>query len=86
MSWLRRIWMGNRTIHEVERFSNLDLILRGFNGALNKLSDSIGGGLRALALAISTPQDNSEEVKAQLAKLDASIDELQATVEANQPK
>ena len=70
-----------KTIHEVEYKSNLDLILRGFNGAVNKLADAIGGGLHAIALALSTPQDNSEEVKTLTAKLKQSSDELQAAID-----
>ena len=49
--------------------SNLDLILRGTNGAVNKLADAIGGGLRAIALALSTPQDNSAQVQEEINKI-----------------
>lgn len=63
----------NRTAHEVEKGSNLDLLLRGTIGAVNKLADSIGGGLRAVALALSTPQDNSTEVQKKLDELEASL-------------
>lgn len=64
----------------VPRGSNLDLILRGFNGAVNKLADSIGGGLQAIALAQSTPQDNSQEVKEQIARLKSSRTELDTAI------
>lgn len=56
--------------------SNLDLILRGTNGAVNKLADAIGGGLRAIALALSTPQDNSAAVQA---AIDQYVKELNAS-------
>lgn len=79
----------NRTAHEVEKGSNLDLLLRGTIGAVNKLADSIGGGLRAVALALSTPQDNSAEVQKQIDKftqeIKSSTDALDGVVKANQP-
>jgi hypothetical protein len=52
-----------RIVHDVAFGSNLDLILRGMNGAANKMADAVGGGLRAIALALSTPHDNSAEVQ-----------------------
>lgn len=79
-----------KTIHEVTPKSNLDLILRGTNGAVNKLADAIGGGLHAIALALSTPQDNSEAVQKQIdqatAQMKSSTDALDAAVQQNQPK
>ena len=78
------------TALSVPRGSNLDLILRGMNGAVNKLADSIGGGLHAIALALSTPQDNSGEVQKQIDKFTSQLktgtDELDAAVKATQPK
>ena len=62
-----------KTVHDVERGSNLDLILRGFNGAFNRFTDVLGGGLRAIALALSTPQDNSAQVQAEIDKLVAQL-------------
>lgn len=62
-----------RTVHVVERNSNLDLILRGFNGAINKFADAVGGGLQAIALALSTPHDNSAEVQKKIDELTASL-------------
>jgi len=70
-----------RTIHEVARGSNLDLILRGFNGAINRFADVLGAGLQTIALALSTPQDNSAEVKELTAKLKQSTDELQSAID-----
>lgn len=58
-----------RTVHDVTFGSNLDLILRGAIGAVNRFSDSLGGGLRAIALALSTPQDNSAQVQEEINKL-----------------
>ena len=63
-----------RTVHDVERGSNLDLILRGTNGAVNKLADAI----RAIAIAIaasSTPADDPA-IRAATASLKESIDAL----------
>ena len=89
MAWLRT----ERLIHDVEKGSNLDLLLRGANGIGNRLVDSllgIGAGLQAIALALSTPQDNSTEVQAQIDKateqLKLSTNALDAAVKANQPK
>lgn len=45
-----------------------DLIL-----AINKLATSVGGGLRAIALALSTPQDNSAQVQAEIDKITAEL-------------
>jgi hypothetical protein len=88
MAWLRT----ERVIHDVEKGSNLDLLVRGFHGISNRLVDAlngIGAGLQAIALALSTPQDNSREVQAQIDKateqLKTSTDALDAAVKANQP-
>jgi hypothetical protein len=75
-------WIYRKTIHEVERGSNLDLILRAANGVGNRFVDA----LLAIATALSTPKDNSEEIKALTEKLKASSDVLDAAVKANQPK
>lgn len=72
-------------IHEVPRGSNLDLLIRGFHGIGNRLVDA----LHAIALALSTPTDNSAEVQKQIDKytqeLKSSTDALDAAVKANQP-
>jgi hypothetical protein len=73
--------LDRRTYHEVAHGSNLDLILRGFNGAINRFADVLGAGLQAIALALSTPQDNSAEVKELAAKLKQSSDELQSAID-----
>jgi hypothetical protein len=80
-----------RTVHDVTFGSNLDLILRGTNGAVNKLADAIGGGLRAVALALSTPQDNSAAVQAEIDKIAAGLNatataEEEALKQIKQPK
>jgi hypothetical protein len=59
MAWLRT----ERVIHDVEKGSNLDLLVRGFHGIANRLVDAVDGGLQAIALALSTPNDNSTEVQ-----------------------
>lgn len=77
-------------LHDVGQGSNLDLILRGFNGAVNRFADQVGGGLRAIALALSTPQDNSTQVQAELdkvqQKLKAQTDALESAVKTQQLK
>jgi hypothetical protein len=71
--------------HDVAFKSNLDLLLRGTNGAINKLADAIGGGLQAVALALSTPHDNSAEVQKQIdqvqAKMKTATDQLQSAID-----
>lgn len=70
-----------RTVHEIAKGSNLDLLLRGFHGIGNRLVDELGDGLHAIALALSTKEDNSAQilelankVKAVREKLKQSID------------
>ena len=73
------------TVHDVQRGSNLDLILRGFNGAFNRAASIIGSGLQAIALALSTPHDNTADVQAHIdqatAKLKQQADATQAAVD-----
>lgn len=68
-------------VHEVERNGNLFFLCNGFNGALNKLAEQLGGGLQAIALALSTPKDNSAEIKALTDKLKQSEDVLQSAID-----
>lgn len=67
--------------HDVARQGNLDLILRGTNGAINKLADAIGGGLHAIALALSTKEDNSAEIRALAEKVKAVREKLQTSID-----
>lgn len=69
------------TVHNVERSSNLDLILRGFNGAINRMAD----GLLAIALALATPNDNSQEVRELTETIRAQNTALQSAID-NAPK
>ena len=79
-------WPTKKTVHEVERGSNLDLLLRGANGIGNRLVDA----LLAIATALSTPQDNSAEVQAHIdqisGKLKQQTDALNATVDHAEEK
>lgn len=70
-----------RHFHEIEKGSNFDLIIRGTNGAVNKLAEAIGGGLKAIALALSTPQDNSTQVQAAIDKMTAELNAGTAQVQ-----
>lgn len=65
-------------------------------GAVNRASDAhvrvveaqtkdIGKWLSVIALAVSTPTDNSAEVKKQMAILEQATAELETAVKANQP-
>lgn len=75
----------SKVIHEVEKGGNLYFLLNGFNGALNRLASEMGGGLRAIALALSTPQDNSAQVQGEIdkyvAQLNASTDNVEDAIE-----
>jgi hypothetical protein len=77
---------STRLVLEVPLNGNLDKVLRSFVVAIS----TIGTGLQAIALALSTPQDNSTEVQRKLdeatAQLRVSTNALDATVRANQPK
>lgn len=72
-----------RLIIELPLGSNLDKALRLF-------IFTFGSGLQAIALALSTPHDNSAEVQKQIdkytAELKSSTDALDSAVKANQPK
>lgn len=61
-----------------EQFDELILTIK-------KFSRNLGKWLGAIALAASTPEDNSAEVKALTEKLKADNDALQAAIDANQP-
>lgn len=50
---------SSRLVLEVPQTSNLDEVLRLFAGAI----ESIGAGLQAIGLALSTPHDNSQQVQ-----------------------
>lgn len=61
--------------------SNLFFLLNALNGALNKFAEEIGDGLHAVALALSTKEDNSAQilelansVKSVREKLKTSVD------------
>ena len=75
-----------RIIHEVYKGSNLDLVLRGLITSTNRFSDAVENGLVAIAVALSTPHDNSEAVFEQVEKLRAAKKSLKSSTDANQPK
>lgn len=66
-----------RITHEIDRGSNLDLLLRGFNGIGNRLVDA----LLAIAQAISTTEDNSAEIKQITDKVRASREALEKAID-----
>jgi len=73
MGWIKT----DRIVHDVDKGSNLDLILRGTNGAINRLADA----LKAIALALSTPQDNSVKVEELIKQLRADDAALQTAID-----
>jgi hypothetical protein len=58
----------NRLIIELPKGGNLDAVLRLF-------ITTLGGGLQAIALALSTPQDNSAEVQRKIDQYSERIGE-----------
>lgn len=70
---------GNRLIVELPRNGNLDQVLRLF-------IDTVGDGLHAIALALSTKEDNSAEIRALAEKVKAVRQKLQTSVDNQQPK
>lgn len=80
MAWLRT----ERVFHEVEKGGNLDLLVRGFHGIANRGVDAlagIGAGLQAVALALSTPQDNSAEVQKVIDRIRTVREELKSAID-----
>ena len=71
-------------IHEVTPRSNLDLILRGAIRAFNRFTDTLGHGFEILALALSTGEDNSEEIREQAKQIRASREALQQAIDRQQ--
>jgi hypothetical protein len=82
MAWLRT----ERVVHDVDKGSNLDLLVRGFHGIGNRLVDAIGGGLQAIALALSTPQDNSQQVQEVIDRIHNVRNNLQSAIDQSKEK
>jgi len=57
----------------VRKESHLAFLLNAFIGAYNRRTDALAGGLKAIALALSTPQDNSAQVQAEINNLAAQL-------------
>jgi len=70
-----------RIEHDIDRKGTLYFLLSAFLGAYNKRSDSISGGLKAIALALSTPNDNSAQVQAEIDKYVAQLNTGTAEVQ-----
>jgi len=77
MGWLRT----ERVVHDVEKGSNLDLLVRGFHGIGNRLVDAV----LALAVALSTKEDNSKEIKEFAERIKTQVSALDAAAK-QQPK
>ena len=79
-----------KTVHEVDSRGTLYYLINAFIGAYNRRTDALSGGLHAIALALSTPQDNSGDVQAHInqatAKLKQQTDALATAVEAQKGK
>jgi hypothetical protein len=78
--------------HKAKKLSGNNLLAHHLNGirlAIREHSENTGKWLAAVALAASTPNDNSAEVQKQIDQftetLKSSTDALDAAVKANQP-
>lgn len=67
--------------HEVDRRGNLFFLIHSMIGAYNRRTDAIARGMNAIALALSTPEDNSAEVKELTARTKAVADVLEDAAE-----
>lgn len=71
--------------HEVDRRGNIFFLVNSTIGAYNRRTDAIARGLSAVALALSTPQDNSAQVQAQVdeitKQLNASSDKVEDAIQ-----
>ena len=72
-----------KTVYEIEKGGNLYFLLNAFIGAVNRFADQVGGGLQAVALALSTSEDNSAEIKSLTERLAAQREALDAAVKGN---
>lgn len=73
-----------RYVHEISKDGALFFLLNGFNGAFNKLAEEIGDGLHAVALALSTKEDNSVQILELANRVKAMREKLKASVDATQ--
>ena len=60
----------------------LTVVTPGFNAALNNLAEQIGDGLQAIAVALSTPHENSAQVLEMAAKVKAVREKLKTSVDS----
>lgn len=70
--------------------NELGMRLTALNESINNASENLGKWLSAIALATSTPDDNSAEVQKQIDKHAAEIriqrEKLQSSIDRNQPE
>jgi len=80
----------DRVFIEIDKSGPLYGLLTAGVNTVNNFATQIGSGLQAIALALSTPQDNSTEVQAQIDKtrqlLKSQVDALESAVKTQQPK
>lgn len=71
-------------------FADIRQSVTDLNNTISDASNNLAKWLAAIALAASTPEDNSAEVQKQIdaatAQLKSSTDALDSVVKANQPK
>ena len=73
--------MDLQRIHEVRKQGNLYFLINAVIGAYNRRTDALSGGMQAIALALSTPQDNSTAVQAEIDRLTAELKASRLNVE-----
>lgn len=71
-------------------FADLRQSITDLNNTIFEASNNIGKWLAAIALATSTPEDNSAQVQEQInkhaAEINAVREKLQSSIDRNQPK
>lgn len=68
-----------------KQFKELIAAIKENGKATDRLSENMGKWLSVMAVAVSTPEDNSEEIKRLTAELKQSTDALESAVNDNNP-
>lgn len=74
--------MDETRFQEIKKTGSLYFLINAFIGAYNRRTDVVGAGLQAIALALSTPQDNSSQVQAHIDKLTQQLKQQADAVQA----
>lgn len=74
-------WGDKHVTHRVEKSGSLFNLLSAVLTAYNRRTDTFAGGMKAIALALSTPQDNSTEVQKHIDALTSRVDTQVSTLD-----